>query len=137
MSHIIHVLDYKNELTAAGVTCPVEQSDLLVEPFTRAITRYFWMCDCNMSVDWEDRVWKQLEKWNGVSPIPAQKIMATFKVRMNVLRNSMLQKGGLPVYDEFVSTVTGANDTVVDVTTLASFDTLVGYLVKELGNCNE
>lgn len=137
MSHLIHVVDYKNYLTSHGITCPIQQSELLKEPFTRAIIRYFWACDCDQSATFEERVWKKLEMWNCVSPIPAQQIMACFKLRMNLLRNSMLQKGGLPVYSEFTTIVNVEGKDAVDVGIGEVVETLVDYLFKELENCNE
>ena len=137
MSHLIHVVDFKNQLTAQGITCPIQQSELLKEPFTRAIIRHFYACDCNLSVAFEEKIWKKLEMWNCVSPIPAQQIMACFKLRINTLRNAMLQKGTIPPMGEFTTIVNVDGRDAVDVSQGEAFETLVNYLVKELENCHE
>lgn len=137
MSHLIHVVDYKNYLTSQGITCPIQQSELLKEPFTRAVIRHYFACGCNRSVAFEEGVWKQLEKWNCISPIPAQQIMACFNLRMNMLNNSMLQKGGLPAYGDFTTIVNVDGKDAVDVGIGEVVETLVNYLTKELEKCYE
>lgn len=137
MSHLIHVVNFKEQLSANGITCPLKQSELLKEPFTRAITRFFYKNNILKSEDFEKTVWRQLEKWNNISPIPAQQIMAMFNLRYNLVRNTLMKTGGLPNANEFTTWVTANNAVEVDVTKVEGFSELVDYLVKELENYNE
>lgn len=132
MSHLIHVLNIKKELTAAGVLCPIEQGQLTNEPFVRACTAYAFRKG-GMSEGTEDHVWRMLEKWNSVSPINARFIHTSALTRLNKLKGSLLSTGALPCPKEFTS----FSESGVNVAEMSDFNTLVAYLIKEMEACNE
>ena len=127
MSHLIHVLDYKKYLTEQGITCPVEQSAILVEPFTRALIRHAYRTGGQWTPAVDAKAWTMLEKWNSVSPINAPLIHQKALWRMNNLNGAMAQTGTLPKAEEYTCVIGDK-----DVTQNEQFNTLVVYLLKEL-----
>lgn len=132
MSHLIHVLNVKKALTAAGVLCPIEQGNLTNEPYARALISFASRREGVKSLD-NPKVWGMLEKWNCVSPINARYIHTLALTRMNKLLGSVVNTGALPCPKEFTS----FSESGVDVSTMNDFPTLVTYLIKELESCNE
>lgn len=132
MSHLIHVLNIKKGLTEAGVLCPVEQGQLTNEPYVRACMAFASKREGAATLD-GPQVWGQLEKWNCVSPINARFIHTAALTRMNQLKGTMCNTGSLPCSKTFTS----FSESGVDVSTMADFDTLVAYLIKELEARNE
>ena len=137
MSHLIHVVDLKRELTEKGVTCPEQQYQLMVEPYARAVLRQFYLENgSELTTSFEQSVWSQLDKWNCVSPIPASSIMALVTQRINVIRAKLINQG-VPGCSDDYTTFVDANGEKLDISTLPSFATLVAYLKKELGAGDE
>lgn len=132
MSHLPHVLEYKNKLVALGVTCPGAVAKFALEPYTSAIIRQHFKTSTSigMSEDEEQRVWEQLDRWNKVSPINGSFVFETVKYRMTSLRASLITTGRLPA--PFTTVVVVEGQEGVDVTQNEEFETLVTYLVGEL-----
>jgi len=126
MSHLIHVLEYKKALTEKGITCPIEQSKLLAEPFTRALIRRSYRVG-GWTSEMDEKAWAMLDKWNGVSPIPAALIHKQAQVRIGSIAGAMMTTGTLPCKSGYSTVV---ND--VDVGELPACAVLTDYLVKEL-----
>lgn len=126
MSHLIHVIEFKKALTEKGITCPIEQSKLLAEPFTRALIRRSYRLG-GWTTAMDECAWAMLEKWNSVSPIPAALIHKQAQVRINMLNGAMMNTGTLPCKKGYTSIV---ND--IDVGELPSCSVLTDYLVREL-----
>jgi len=126
MSHLIHVVEFKKALTEKGITCPIEQSKLLAEPFARALIRRSYRLG-GWTTEMDEKAWAMLDKWNKVSPIPAPLIHKTAQVRIGMLNGVMMNTGTLPCKKEFTTIV---ND--VDVGELPACSVLTDYLVKEL-----
>lgn len=126
MSHLIHVLEFKKALTENGVSCPIEQSKLLAEPFTRALIRRAFRLG-GWTSDMDAKAWEMLDKWNKVSPIPAALIHKCAQVRIGALDGAMMNTGTLPCKKEF-TTFAGE----VDVGDLPACRILTDYLVREL-----
>lgn len=131
MSHLLHVLNVKKALTDAGVLCPIEQGQLINEPFIRASMAYSSKRDGVATLDGPD-VWRTLEMWNNVSPINARFIHTAALTRLNKLKGAMVNTGGLPCPKEFTS----FSESGVNVADMNDFDTLVRYLIKEMENYN-
>lgn len=130
MSHLIHVIEVKKNLTEAGVLCPIEQTNLLNEAYIRAgLSRLFNNC----TKETEDRIWVMLDKWNKVSPINGRFIHTSLTTRLNKLKGSMTTTGMLPCSKQF----TMFSESGVNVADMEGFPILVTYLIKELVNCNE
>jgi hypothetical protein len=132
MSHLVHVIEFKNYLTGLGVTCPFKQKEIINEAYTRALLRHSFRNGNSWSEDTEKLSWVMLEKWNSVSPIGAVLVHEQAIWRINNLRNTLAATGGLPCGKEYTVEVEG-----VDVTQHESFTVLVNFLVKELEACHE
>lgn len=130
MSHLAHALDVKNELTEAGVLCPFEQSSLLSEAYIRAGSSLLFVAGNEEN---DKKFWRQLDKWNNVSPINAPLIHQTVMTRVNLVLGTMSSAGTLPCPLRFTS----VSESGIDVSTMPSFPTLVSYLIKELDSGNE
>jgi hypothetical protein len=126
MSHLIHVLEFKKALTEKGVSCPIEQSKLLAEPFTRALIRRSYRLG-GWTSEMDTKAWEMLDKWNKVSPIPAALIHKGAQVRIGALNGAMMNTGTLPCKKEFTSIVGD-----LDVGELPACNVLTDYLVREL-----
>lgn len=133
MSHLAHVLDVKKELTEAGVLCPFEQSSLLNEAYIRAGCSMVFNAGGNLSEENDKKLWKQLDKWNRVSPIAAPLIHQTVLTRVNLVLGTMGSTGSLPCTKKFTS----ISESGVDVADMPSFPVLVAYVIKELDSGNE
>lgn len=137
MSHLIHVVALKNRMNAVGISCPIKQHDALGEAYIRAGLRALYAKYGGIwSPEFEKDFWFQLEKWNNVSPIPAQQIQFTLNARLNLLRANML-KDGSPNCSLQYTTEVDADGQKVDIAKLPDFDVLVDYLVNELGAGDE
>jgi hypothetical protein len=133
MSHLPHVLDYRKHLLNLGITCPEELNNFAQEPYINAILRAHFRHSSTLSLsdDEEEHVWEQLDRWNKVSPIKGAMIFETVKYRLNTLRKQLMETGRPPAPRAF------APDSTRDEVDNGAFqdemfDTLVGYLVKEL-----
>lgn len=133
MSHLAHALDVKAELTEAGVLCPFEQSSLLSEAYIRAGCSMIFAAGGSLSEENDKKFWKQLDKWNTVSPINAPLIHQTVLTRVNLVLGTMASSGALPCAKRFTS----VSESGIDVSNMTSFPVLVGYLVKELDSGHE
>lgn len=134
MSHLIHIIEVKQFLTEAGVTCAKQQSELLNEAFVRALVCYRYS---NGHTTWNEeldkRIWTQLEKWNGITPIPAQFIHASAQKRCNEVFGAMANRGVPPAAS--VYEVRFGKDG--DLGSTEVFNNLVGFLKRELGAGHE
>jgi hypothetical protein len=129
MSHLIHVIDYKKFLTAQGISCPIKQSEILNEAYTRALVSYSFRTAKGWTPDMEDLAWKQLDKWNKISPINAALIHQQAIQRINNLHGALATTGTLPCKKGYsVYTEDGT-----DLADNEPMKTLVQYLAKELG----
>jgi len=133
MSHLAHALDVKNELTEAGVLCPFEQSSLLNEAYIRAGCSMIFVGGASHSEENDKKFWRQLDKWNNVSPINAPLVHQTTLTRVNLVMGSMSATGALPCSRKFTS----VSESGVDVSEMKSFPELVGFLIKELNSGHE
>lgn len=95
MSHLDHIVRFKNALTERGVTCPFYQQDLVQEAYFRALVRAHFRegCVLNIPEHLSGIYWRQLDRWNCVSPLKAQMIMHKFTTFMNQTRNALIQTG--------------------------------------------
>lgn len=137
MSHLAHVLDVKRELTEAGIFCPEEQSQLLNEAYIRAGLACIFKTGGTFNQDQEKALWKQLEKWNCVSPINGRYIHTAIMTRMNMLNGTLATTGALPCPLKFTSHANLDEGVVVNVADMASFPVLVSFLIKELEGAHE
>lgn len=127
MSHLVHVIEFKNYLTGLGVTCPFKQKEIIDEAYTRALIRYSFVNGNAWGDTAEKRSWEMLEKWNCVSPLNGPLIHEQAIWRINNLRNTLAATGSLPCSKAYTVEVEG-----VDVTKTEVFITLVGFLSKEM-----
>lgn len=132
MSHLPHVLEYKNKLVELGITCPKQLAQFALEPYTTAVIRrhFKFSNSIGLSTDEEEALWTQLDRWNKVSPINGAFIFETVKYRMNSLRASLTTKGRLP--EPFTTVVVVDGTEGVDITQNSEFNILTEYLVNEL-----
>lgn len=137
MSHLPHVLAYKNKLVELGIKDPVQLANFALEPYASAIIRnHFKKCNAlGLSEDEEHRVWGQLDCWNKVSPINGAFVFETVKYRLNTLRASLVTTGRLSAPFTTVVVIEGTEG--VDITANEEFEVLVGYLCNELVNGHE
>lgn len=138
MSHLPHVLDYRNYLLSLGVTCPEQLNNLAQEPYVNAIIRHHFKLSnsLGLSVDEEQNVWEQLDRWNKVSPIKAPFIFESVKYRINTLRKVLIEQGCVPAQAIFMPEL-GEGSTDLPLTQGEPFSVLVSYLVNELVNGHE
>lgn len=136
MSHLIHVLEVKKQLTEAGVLCPQEQSHMLSEAYIRAGLANVYRQGGTLSKEYEAVLWKQLEKWNSVSPINGRFIYSSITNRINLVNGTLATTGHLPCSQKF-NTPPTESGLEVDITQMAGFQELVMFLIKELGTGNE
>lgn len=137
MSHLAHVLDVKRQLTEAGVLCPEQQSHLLNEAYIRAGLACVYKRGGSFNEDQEKTLWRQLEKWNGVSPINGRFIHSAIQTRMNLVNGSLSSTGALPCPNKFTTHANLDEDLVVNVADMEAFPVLVTFLIKELEGSNE
>lgn len=136
MSHLKHITTFKLELDTLGITCPIKQQDLTLEAYMRAIViRQFQTGRCFvLSDDAEQEYWRQLDKWNRVSPIKAQFIMTLVAGFLNRVAGSLGNRGTLIDEEPSLELPDGTKKCLCS---LNSFNDLVQYLAKELRECNE
>lgn len=137
MSHLAHALDVKRQLTEAGILCPEEQSHLLSEAYIRAGLACVYKVGGTFNEDQEKVLWKQLEKWNCVSPINGRFIHTSIMTRMNLINGSLATTGGLPCPLKFSTYANLDENTVVNVADMEAFPVLVAFLIKELESAHE
>lgn len=132
MSHLPHVIEYKNKLVELGIQCPKQLALFALEPYATAIIRHHFKFSCSigLSVDEEEAVWAKLDCWNKVSPINAPFVFETVKHRMNSLRTALITKGRLP--EPFTTVVVVEGTEGVDVTQNSQFTILTEYLLGEM-----
>lgn len=137
MSHLPHVLAYKNKLVELGITCPKQLAHFALEPYATAIIRkhFKFSTSIGLSIDEEEAVWAQLDRWNKVSPINGAFVFETVKHRMNSLRAALNTKGRLP--EPFTVVVVLDDNEGVDVTQNSEFTVLTEFLLGELVGCHE
>lgn len=133
MSHLAHVLPIKTYLTEQGVLCPVEQSHMLNEAYIRAALMYVYgHCAGNFAESVQNRLWRQLEKWNRVSPINGNYIHQSVSTRTNLIAGALATSGTLPCVEKFNTRAQEADLANVNVVEAPGFNELVGFLNKEL-----
>lgn len=137
MSHLAHVLDVKRQLTEAGVFCPEEQSHLLNEAYIRAGLANVFKNGGSFNEGQEKILWRQLEKWNCVSPINGRFIHTAVQTRMNLVNGSLSTTGSLPCPLKFTTLANESEGVVVDVSKMEAFPVLVSFLIKELESSHE
>ena len=137
MSHLIHAIEVKNAITEAGILCPEEQGKLLNEAYIRAGLAYIYQRGGVFTQEQEKVLWRQLEKWNCVSPINARFIHGSIQTRMNLINGTLATTGALPCPNKFTTHANLSEDAVFNVADARDFPTLVAYLIKELENCHE
>lgn len=137
MSHLAHVLDVKRQLTEAGVLCPEQQSHLLNEAYIRAGLANVFKAGGTFSETQEKVLWRQLEKWNSVSPINGRFIHSSILTRMNLINGSLSTSGSLPCPNKFTTHANLDENMVVNVADMEAFPVLVSFLIKELESGNE
>lgn len=138
MSHLVHVIEFKNYLTGMGVTCPFKQKEIINEAYTRALIRYSFSKGNTWGEDAEKRSWVMLEKWNSVSPIGAVLVHEQAIWRINNLRNTLAATGALPCSKGYTTLVqVPPKNEEFDPTEHESFTTLVSFLTKEMEACHE
>jgi len=138
MSHLPHALNYRNYLVSLGITCPELLNNIAQEPYINAIFRahFKFSNSLNMSEDEEQRIWEQLDCWNKVSPIKGAFIFENVKYRLNTLRLSLINSGGLPSAELFKPEL-GEGSTTLPLAEGEIFATLVDYLVNEMVSGHE
>ena len=140
MSHLPLVMQFKENLVALGLTCPVELSKQVSEPFVSALIRGHFKYSQSFLIqeDEEARIWNQLDTWNKISPINAQFIFQSVKARFNEFRGCMIRTG-CPINKERMPDfkVILSDDKVIDVTQVPAFEPLVAHLQQELEHCHE
>lgn len=137
MSHLAHVLPIKQYLTEQGVLCPMEQSHMLNEAYIRAALMRVYGHGGTFHQDDQNRLWKQLEKWNRVSPINGSYIHNSVSARMNLISGALATSGTLPCSEKFNTRAQEADLAGVNVVEAPGFNELVSYLYKELVTGNE
>jgi hypothetical protein len=132
MSHLPHVADYKNKLISLGITCPEQLAKFALEPYATAIIRkhFKFSSSIGLSIDEEQAVWEQLDRWNKISPINGPFVFETVKYRMASLRAALITKGRLP--EPFTTVVVVEGTEGVDITQNEEFSVLVEFLLAEL-----
>lgn len=136
MSHLAHVVSFKEVLGGLGISCPFKQAELVTEGYVRALLRKYYKNHVGGGsgfADFEEKAWMQLEKWNSVSPFNASLVFQTVKQRINILNQSLCSEGKLPCSKVFNPAVE------IDGATYEPFDNetfahLVNFLYKELEN---
>lgn len=136
MSHLKHISELKQALDTLGITCPFKQQELAMEAYFRAIlvSHFRYNTSLSMTEDQSQRCWKQLDKWNCVSPIKAQLIMTKVATFLNSLRNSLGNRG---VSLEEEPSLELPDGTKQCLCSLDTFNDLVQYLAKEMREGNE
>lgn len=136
MSHLAHVLPIKQFLTEKGVLCPVEQSHLLNEAYIRAALMHTYTRGGVFCEKRQAHLWKQLEKWNRVSPINGQYIHQSVTSRINLIAGALATSGTLPAASQF-NTFPMEKGLEVTANEAPGFQELVNYLNKELETGDE
>ena len=136
MSHLKHIDTFKTELETLGILCPFKQQELTLDAYFRAIVLSHFRQGVSLTItpDQEDLYWRQLDKWNRVSPIKAQLIIAKVNSFLNELRNSLANKGTSLEEEPSLELADGTKKCLCSMT---SFMDLVQYLAKELRNGHE
>ena len=136
MSHLAHIVKLKERLSTEGVTCPIEQQSLVCEGYVRALIRFHMEKYGNfiLAPGVEEQYWVQLNKWNRVNPFKAAKVMAEFTNFLNSTRRVLINKGTLPVEEPSIKLEDG---TTKCLCSFVEFQDLVGWLVKEVRECDE
>lgn len=138
MSHLAHVVDFKQVLTGLGITCPFKQAELVTEGYVRALIRKYYKHSLaggslGSFADFEENAWKQLDKWNCVSPFNANLVFQTFKQRINILQTALYNEGKLPCTKIF-NPVVEIEEVVYTPFDNETFAHLVNFLYRELEN---
>lgn len=143
MSHLQRVIEYRDHLTALGVTCAHQQHDLCQEAYIRALVSNHAKYHDGFSIgdDEEAAIWERLEKWNAVSPIKSRLILESMKLRLARIRQGLIKDGITPTNAEFdinaevkqlVEGVEVAKN--ICVTSNPQFGDLFSWLLNELGS---
>lgn len=141
MSHLNHVIAYREALTNMGVSCPQLQSDACQEAYVRAVLMNHTKFNdgFGFTEEEENLLWQQLEKWNRVSPTKGKFILETAKYRLLSVRKQLMEDGTLlgnaqfDIYADVQRAVeTEVHTAKADLTDCAQFKDLVQYLYTEL-----
>lgn len=141
MSHLNHIMQYREFLTQLGVTCPLKQTEFCQEAYIRAVMvnhcKYHDAFEIGEGE--ESALWEQLDKWNSVAPIPAKLILESARLRLRRIRASIMTLGVAPgnaefdIVGEVQREVEGqAVAEKVNVTDNEVFLALVQYLAQEM-----
>lgn len=141
MSHLKLIIDYRGLMGEKGITCLQNQAKACNEAFTRALLKYQFRFNDNLNFNetTEEKIWKQLDLWNSVSPINARFILESAKARMNQVRKDLLEHGTVcssdlfsVVFDVTQMTDQGETQSRWDATDCEVFQALVNFLYNEL-----
>lgn len=141
MSHLQHIMNFREHLTSLGVTCAVQINDAVQEGYVRAVLRNHLKFSDGLSFteEEENSLWNQLDKWNSVSPVKARFVIESAKVRLLKVRKCLLEHGTLPgneEYNVYVDHATVVDDVPttakIDATANESFAELVEFLYTEM-----
>lgn len=146
MSHLNHIIQYREHLTQLGVTCPLKQSELCQEAYIRAVVRNHAKYHDGFEINEgeEQALYEQLDKWNRVAPIKGTLILESARLRLRRVRHSLMQLGHAPGNAEFEVVGEVQRDVEgqsvpekVDVTNNEVFQALVDYLCQEMRTGDE
>lgn len=139
MSHLPHVIDFKQELTGLGIGCPLEQKKLVQAVITRVALAQFFKAPIGISDEKSKKVWAQLDKWNSVFPINAPLVFADAEKRYHTIVGNLANSGRLVDVGASgaVSTDINVGDVIVAIEGLTTYPALYAFLAKELESGNE
>lgn len=139
MSHLDHIVRFKNALTELGVTCPFKQQELVQEAYFRALVRGHFRDGCSLHIpqDVMNRYWRQLDRWNCVAPLKAQLIIHKLTTFINETRTSLIQTGYVQEEKPELVLEVGVGEEPaatqgIGLCEVPTFVDLVSYLVREL-----
>ena len=146
MSHLTHVIAYRNFLTEKGIDCAFAQSEMCQEAYIRALVANHVKYQDGFSIteDEEEDLWNTLDRWNSVAPIKAKLILEAAKLRLSRYKQSLAATGALTGDDSYSQHIhfEVEEDGVpvnkkIDATTSAEFTGLFSYLCVELREKHE
>lgn len=136
MSHLDHIVRFKERLDEVGVKCPVEQQSLTMEAFMRALIRWKFRCNnsITLSEEEEDAMFRTLDMWNRASPLKGRYIIELIKRFLGSLQTQLLERGVFPEEEPSICLPDGEK---VCLCSLVEFTDLVTYLAAEAKEYNE
>lgn len=133
MSHLAHTVALKKELIEKGIVDPKLQNDVVNGAYVRALVRYLFHCNAllgHYTEDVETAILDRLARWNEISPINGNYILARTKDVIFCL-SQQAAKGGLfePIPAEIPEKFNGPDSEV--------FMNLVNWLFGEMVTGND